>query len=318
MSVLSTAGVFLAGLAGYVAWRRGTKAALPLAVLLVSVAWWGLAYAVELSVPEIASKGLWGDLKYLGVCALAPSWLVFVLQYTGRAHLVSRRMLAALLVEPVAVLVALFIPATHDLVRFYPPGSATRKLPVVATGPVFWVHLVYANVMILVATLLFVVTMLRLSRTYRVMTLVLVSAALLPWVANLLHNFKVGWFTGVDLTPVCIHRDRSGSGLGAVSRRTGQTLTPPRISGLGLDLVEVSEQLGAFVVVEIGQGDWFALLEQESPPLVPGWKLSWVGRTGPLRRHGISVRVLLPGGQGRAPLDGRLGKETCRKPIPGQ
>ena len=33
------------------------------------------------------------------------------------------------------------------------------------------------------------------------MALVLVAAALLPWVFNLLHNFEVGWFAIIDLTP---------------------------------------------------------------------------------------------------------------------
>ena len=38
-----------------------------LAVLLLAVAWWGLAYAVELSVSDVATKSRWGDLKYFGV-----------------------------------------------------------------------------------------------------------------------------------------------------------------------------------------------------------------------------------------------------------
>jgi len=199
--LMTTAGLVLAGLAGYVGWRRGTPAGASLAVLLVSVAWWGLAYAVELSVHELAAKTRWGDLKYIGVCALAPAWLVFVLQYTGRARLVTRRVVALLMVEPVVVLALLANSTTHDLVRFYPEDALGEALPVVGTGPVFWVHLVYANLMILIATVIFVVTMVRLSRTYRQMALALVAAALLPWVANLLHNFEIGWFARIDLTP---------------------------------------------------------------------------------------------------------------------
>ena len=199
--LMTTAGIVLATLAGYVGWRRGSRAAAALAVLVAAVAWWGLAYAFELSASEIATKSRWGDLKYLGVTVLAPAWLVFVLQYTDRGHLVTRRLLAALAVEPVAVMTLLLIPATHDLVRFYPPNATGEALPVVGTGPVFWVHLAYANLMILVATWVFVVTMVRLSGTYRRMALVLVAAALLPWVFNLLHNFEVGWFATIDLTP---------------------------------------------------------------------------------------------------------------------
>ena len=199
--LMTAAGIFLAVLAAYVGRRRGSRAGVALAVLLAAVAWWGLAYAFELSASEIATKSRWGDLKYLGVTVLAPAWLVFVLQYTNRAQLVTRRLLATLAVEPVALMLLLFIPATHDLVRFYPPNATGQALPVVGTGPVFWIHLAYTNLMILGATCVFVVSMVRLSGTYRRMALVLVAAALLPWVFNLLHNFEVGWFATIDLTP---------------------------------------------------------------------------------------------------------------------
>src|SRR3954449_921153 len=131
--------VLLAGLTGYVAMRRGASAWLSLCVLLLSVAWWSLAYAVELTVDDLASKSHVGDLKYLGICALGPSLLVFVLRYTGRGRLVSRRLLLALTVGPLASVVVSFVRAPHDLVRFYPPGAAQEQLPVVGSGPVFWV-----------------------------------------------------------------------------------------------------------------------------------------------------------------------------------
>jgi PAS domain S-box-containing protein len=201
VALMTLAGLVLAVLSGYVAWRRGTKAGVSLAVVLVSVAWWGLAYAVELSVADLGDKGRWGDLKYVGICVLAPAWLVFVLQYTGRGRLVTRRVLGILTIEPLVVLVLLANGATHDLVRFYPRNAVGEELPVVGTGPAFWVHLVYANVMILVATGVFVSTMVGLSRTYRRMAIILVAASLFPWVANLLYNFEVGWFARVDLTP---------------------------------------------------------------------------------------------------------------------
>jgi PAS domain S-box-containing protein len=199
--LMTTTGTLLAILAGYVGWRRGSRAGVALAVLLAAVAWWGLAYALELSTDEVATKSRWGDLKYLGVTLLAPSWLVFVLLYTNRGRFVTRGLVSVLAVEPVVVMLCLFVPASHDLVRSYPPGAAGDDLPVVETGPVFWIHLTYSNLMILVATGLFVLSMVRLSDTYRRMALVLVGAALLPWVFNLLHNFEVGWFAEIDLTP---------------------------------------------------------------------------------------------------------------------
>jgi PAS domain S-box-containing protein len=200
-TLMVVAGLALAGLAAYVAWRRETRMGWSLAVVLVSVAWWGLAYAVELSVDDIGVKSRWGDLKYVGIMALAPAWLAFVLQYTGRGRRVTRRLLALLAIEPVLALILLAVPATHDLVRFYPASASIEELPIVEVGPAFWAILVYNNILLVVATTLFVASMVRLARSYRRMALALLAAALLPWAANLLHNFMVGWFARLDLTP---------------------------------------------------------------------------------------------------------------------
>jgi serine phosphatase RsbU (regulator of sigma subunit) len=200
-TLMVMAGLTLAGLAAYVAWRREARMGWSLAVLLVSVAWWGLAYAVELSVDDIAVKSRWGDLKYVGITALAPAWLAFVLQYTGRGKRVTRRLLALLAIEPVLVLILLAVPATHDLVRSYPASASTEELPIVEVGPAFWAILVYNNLLLVGATTLFVASMVRLARSYRRMALALLAAALLQWAANLLHNFAVGWFARMDLTP---------------------------------------------------------------------------------------------------------------------
>ena len=92
-AAMATAGVTTAGLAAYVAWRRDARMGWSLAILLLAVAWWGVAYAVELGVDDIATKSRWGDLKYFGITTLAPAWLIFVLQYTGRDRWVTKRLL---------------------------------------------------------------------------------------------------------------------------------------------------------------------------------------------------------------------------------
>jgi serine phosphatase RsbU (regulator of sigma subunit) len=194
------AAMVLAGMAVHV-WRvRGSVAGLALAVLLLAVAWWGAAYAGELTSQGLQAREVWGDLKYVGICLLPPSMLVFVLDYTGRRRLVTRRLLAALSVVPVTVWVLLAVPATHDLVRYYvrtPPDEP----PLIGSGPAFWANLAYSNVLLLGATVLFVSATARLASTYRNRAILLVAAALLPWAANLLFNFGVGVFARLDLTP---------------------------------------------------------------------------------------------------------------------
>src|SRR5687767_1415709 len=72
--LFALAGVVLACLAVYVGrWRGAARAGASLAVLLVAVAWWGLSYALEITY-EGPARSRWGDLKYLGIAAVAPAW----------------------------------------------------------------------------------------------------------------------------------------------------------------------------------------------------------------------------------------------------
>jgi PAS domain S-box-containing protein len=199
-TIMATAGIALACLAAYVAYRRDARMGWSLAVLLLAGAWWGVAYAVELGVDDVGLKSRWGDLKYLGIIALAPAWLTFVLQYVGRERWVTWRLLGLLAVVPVVTTLLLAVPATHDLLRSYPP-SAGDEPPEVEAGPLFDAFFAYNYLLLVAATALFVARIGRLARSYRRMAVVLVAAAVVPLAVNALYNLNVGWFASVDLTP---------------------------------------------------------------------------------------------------------------------
>jgi PAS domain S-box-containing protein len=194
---LLLAGAGLVAFAIAVVWRRRTTTTVAgLLVVLLGALVWSVCYALELSAGDLAGRGFWGDLKYVGICLLAPAYLAFVLQCTGRTR--WPRWLAMLLaLEPIAVLVLLANEATHDLIRFYPAESQL----VAQAGPLFWVHLVYTNAMIWAGTIMLVVTLGRMSGLYRRQSVTLVAAIVLPIILNLLFNFRVGPFGRVDLTP---------------------------------------------------------------------------------------------------------------------
>jgi PAS domain S-box-containing protein len=104
---------------------------------------------------------------------------------------------ALLALEPLGVLVVLANGATHHLVRFYTAEGGA----IAAAGPLFWVHLVYTDVLLWAGTAVFVLGSWRLSRLYRRQSVVLLVSVLLPWGTNLLFNLGVGPFGLVDLSP---------------------------------------------------------------------------------------------------------------------
>jgi PAS domain S-box-containing protein len=188
---------FFAVAVGYVWRRRGDALAVSLLVMLLAGLAWSVAYALELSSTDPATRQLWGDLKYVGICLLTPAWLAFVFHYTGRVKWPSRLVGALLAVEPLALLLLLANDASHDLVRFYPADGG----PVAEAGPLFWVHLVYTDVLLWAGTAVFILASARLSRLYRRQSIVVFVAVLLPWAVNLLYNLDVGPFGQVDLSP---------------------------------------------------------------------------------------------------------------------
>src|SRR6266545_3245259 len=188
---------FFAIAVGYV-WRRRVDAlAVSLLVMLLAALEWSVAYALELSVGDPGARQLWGDLKYVGICLLTPAWLAFVFHYIGRPRWPTRLVGALLAIEPLAVLVVLANGATHHLVRFYTAAGGA----VAEAGPLFWVHLVYTDVLIWAGTAVFVLGSWRLSRLYRRQSIILLVSVMLPWGTNLLFNLRVGPFGMVDLSP---------------------------------------------------------------------------------------------------------------------
>ncbi|HEX8928865.1 MAG TPA: histidine kinase N-terminal 7TM domain-containing protein, partial [Actinomycetota bacterium] len=202
-SALALGGGACLGVYTYYVWRRRrASAGVSLAVALAAAGWWGLAYAIELAETRLPARLLWGDLKWLGVAVLPPAWFAFIMQFTGHGRWVNRRTMAALAVPPAAVLVLLAVPATHDLVRYYPASAAADPANAIAqVGWAFWPFLAYADAIFWSTTALFVWTLTRLSRLYWRQSLLLIATVLLPFLANILHNLNVGPFARVELTP---------------------------------------------------------------------------------------------------------------------
>src|SRR5829696_6192846 len=198
---LLVAGAVLVTVAIVFVWRRRSAASIAsLLAVLAGAVWWSVCSALELSAGDLAGREYWGDLKYVGVVLLPPAYLAFVLQCSGHTRW-PRWLGPALALEPLAVLLLLAAAATHDLVRYYPPGATLATAQAAEAGPLFWPHLLYNNAIIWTGTILLIVTLSRMSRLYRGQSLLLVGAILLPIMLNLLFNLRVEPFRQVDLTP---------------------------------------------------------------------------------------------------------------------
>lgn len=203
--VLAVGALVYLAVAAYVWQHRWAVGARALTVLLLSAAVWTLLSVVEISRPDPQVQERWGDLKYVGIVILPPALLAFALQYTGRRRQIPRRWLVLLAIEPVLLLLALAVPATHDYVRYVRSNAPYGRYAFVEAGPVFWVNLAYSYAVIVVAIGLLVQDLVRVRTRYARQAWTLMISVLLPLAVNALYNGRklMHFPTGtIDPTPL--------------------------------------------------------------------------------------------------------------------
>jgi len=188
--------------AGLFVWqRRPAVGAGTLALLMGAVATWSFLYAIEIASPTLAAKLFWAKWQYPAIVVIPVAWLAFALQFSGHGDWLSRPILVALLVEPVAMLALVYAsdvpgPLYRAARLMELPGFVMLQS---TKGPAFWGNALYAYLLLFVGTAAFVPMVLKARTIYRGQAIVLLLAVAMPWTANFLH--LAGVSPVIDLTP---------------------------------------------------------------------------------------------------------------------
>ncbi|NUB92775.1 PAS domain-containing protein [Haloterrigena sp. SYSU A121-1] len=188
---------------GVVVWgHREKTGAVPLVVAVVGAAIWAGSLFARSAVDHVSLSVFFLRFLYVGVGASVLGSFLFVLAYTGREHLLTRRTIALLSIEP-ALLAAFAFANPGDL--FF--ESISRDPTVVGGigfqwGPAFDVHLVYSYCLSLAGTIL-ILEFLHNSRSlYRGQAAMLVGASASPLLTNVVYTLDVLGSIAIDTTPI--------------------------------------------------------------------------------------------------------------------
>ncbi|MDW8185311.1 MAG: GAF domain-containing protein [Anaerolineae bacterium] len=145
--ILGLVGLILA----CVGWRRTrTMVARVWALALIAIAWWTLSESVAIAAPDPVYRVIGLRIQVLGVAGIAPLLLLGAVQYSGAILALRFRHLVALFLIPVLTILLAFTNDLHHLVwsvlDVRPDGTL-----VVAYGPWFWIHTLFAVLAFLVA-----------------------------------------------------------------------------------------------------------------------------------------------------------------------
>jgi two-component system cell cycle sensor histidine kinase/response regulator CckA len=200
---LLIAAALLAVLA-LVAWRRRpAPGAAVSALLLLAVVIWVLGYTLKLWGADLQSKLFWHKVEYLGVVVVPGAWLALALQHSGWEKRLTRRNVALLATEPLAMLLLLWTNQFHGLfysnTRLETIGPFTGLIWTCGVG--YWVNIAYSYLLILFGTFLLIQALIRSPYLYRRQAIALLIAGLAPWGAEIASTFGLNPLHPVDVTP---------------------------------------------------------------------------------------------------------------------
>ncbi len=188
----------------FVSWRRRS---IPpgnyLALLMLAVAEWSLAYALETAAVSSPAKIFWAQVGYLGVHGVPTLFLILALRYSQQDRWLTHRNLILLWIVPLLTITLAATNQWHGWVwdDFTPDPTPGANLLIFHHGPWFWFATVYSYLVVLLAIALLVRAALRSSSLHRRQAWALVLGALFPWLMNVLYVLRWGPLPGRNLTP---------------------------------------------------------------------------------------------------------------------
>jgi PAS domain S-box-containing protein len=205
LPVVAAAGISAA--LALIPWhRRSAPGAPAFCLLMLVVAEWSLAYALELVSPDLPSTLFWDNVSWLGSVCAPTLWLVFALQYTGRVKWLSRYTVAILVIEPLVTLLLAWTTQSHGLVErnIRLDTSDSFSGLEVTYGSWYWINIAYSYLLLFLGTSLigvFIQRLIRSAHLYLRQASALLIAVVAPWVGNALTIFGWNPLPHLDLTP---------------------------------------------------------------------------------------------------------------------
>ncbi|MEW5908508.1 MAG: histidine kinase N-terminal 7TM domain-containing protein [Thermodesulfobacteriota bacterium] len=197
----------LSAFMGAVIWRHrkipgGTSAVL----MMVAISEWTLCRGLEAASILVSTKIIWAKFEYFGITVVPAIWLVFVHQYSNAKGLITRRTIPFLFILPFFTMVMVFTNEFHGMIwsEIRPvPGRETEMLQY-AHGLWFWIHAVYNYALMAWGTLCLAASSVSNFRIYKLQSLSILLAALIPWIGNAFYLAGYTPVESLDLTPFAL------------------------------------------------------------------------------------------------------------------
>ncbi|PWH17494.1 MAG: hypothetical protein DDG60_01920 [Anaerolineae bacterium] len=184
--------------------RRQVIGASTLMWIMIALTWWSLAYAMQILRSSLAWHTVWASVQYLSIATLPVLWLLFAIQYSRQESAPSLRNLVWLWILPVITIVMTWTNAWHGQVwsRLEVLPWKDVSLLKMEYGLYFWIHAVYSYGCFFAGLLFFVYQAMRSDQAYRTQANLMLLAAAILMMGNILYVFHLFPLPELDITPL--------------------------------------------------------------------------------------------------------------------
>jgi signal transduction histidine kinase/DNA-binding response OmpR family regulator len=188
-------------------WRkRNSPGARELTFLMLSAALWIFCDGLALAVTDLQRKILINQVSHIGIQTTPVWFFLFVLRYIGADRLFTSRWRHLLWLPSLLAIATAF---TNDWHHLFWTDAQLIQAPYgledeYTHGPLFWLYAAYLYALVLIGAALLVRHTLAHAHhhPYRLQSIVILAAVLIPWIANFVYLFDLTPWPWLDLTSI--------------------------------------------------------------------------------------------------------------------
>jgi diguanylate cyclase (GGDEF)-like protein/PAS domain S-box-containing protein len=196
VSALATLTVFL------LARRRTAPGAGALRGMLLGMFIWGFSYALTWAVIPLEQKIFWLKVMYIGVVIVPGLFLIFALHITHRHHWITFRNITLLFLEPVLILITLWIFPNLVFSSMTSAVEGGYQIMVLQRGLLFWVNAAYSYAVILCAFVLLTISYRNANSFFKKQYLMILLGSTVPFFFSAYTHLRIGSSADPDYAPV--------------------------------------------------------------------------------------------------------------------
>ena len=173
-------------------------------LLMLSNSIWSVGYGLELGSSTLGQMKFLIDIEYLGIVSVPVNWFIFCVDLAGKEKWIKKTSNKILItIVPVVTLLLVWTNDFHHLHYHNLAIDYSGSFPVIKIFPgiSYYLFTLYFYILLGIGNYLLIKKFSNSDAVYRKQNRVIITAALLPWIANFCYLLGLRPVANVDATP---------------------------------------------------------------------------------------------------------------------